>query len=383
MSSGRRPRRVPQTAPRAGWLEHRAELDAAIAGVIDRGRYILGPEVEAFEEEFARYLEVAHVVGAASGTDALVLALRALAIGPGDAVLTTPLTATATVAAIELAGAAPVLVDIDPRTYNIDPDRLEEAVRRWGRRRPRLRAIVPVHLYGQPADLTAILGLAARRGLEVIEDCAQAHGARWEGRRVGSFGRAAAFSFYPTKNLGALGDGGAVVTDDPALAERLRLLRQYGWRTPQISEFPGLNSRLDELQAAALRLRLRTLDQDNQRRRDLAGVYASALATSAVPPPFSDLRAQHVYHQFVVRTPARDELRARLAAQGIDTGIHYPAPIHRQPAYHGRLAGENLAQAERACREILSLPMYPQLPRATARRIGESIRAWAAERAGS
>jgi dTDP-4-amino-4,6-dideoxygalactose transaminase len=362
---------IPQCDPKANYLSHKAEIDQAVLTVLDRGRYILGPEVDAFEHEFAAYLGAAHAVGVASGTDAVELALRACGIGPGDAVLTVSHTAVATVAAVELIGAIPVLVDIDPATFTIDCNALADAARRdWG---VPLKAIVPVHLYGHPADMPAVLDIAGRHRLKVIEDCAQSHGASLHGRKTGTWGDAAAFSFYPTKNLGALGDGGAVATNDPAVAARLRSLRQYGWRERYVSDEPGLNSRLDEMQAAILRVKLRYLDTDNARRRELAEVYAHLLASTDLVTPRTSAGAYHVWHQYVVRSAARDSLRARLEAQGVGTAIHYPVPVHLQPAYRGRVRQAALDRTEAAAREILSLPMYPELDTEGAVRVAECI----------
>jgi dTDP-4-amino-4,6-dideoxygalactose transaminase len=353
------PNSIPQTDPKANYLAHKAEIDAAIAAVLESGRYILGREVEAFEREFAEYLGVAHVVGVGSGTDALHLALRACGVGPGDEVVTVSHTAVATVAAIELAGAIPVLVDIDPATFTIDCTCLEDLLR--GPRSARVKAIVPVHLYGHPANMPAVIEIASRHGLEVIEDCAQSHGANLRGRKTGTWGRMAAFSFYPTKNLGALGDGGAVVTNDPALAQRTRERREYGWRDRYVSASPGMNSRLDELQAAILRVKLRHLDCDNARRRELADAYGAVLAGSDLVLPQCQTEALHVYHQYVVRSAQRDALRARLRDQGIGTLIHYPVPVHLQPAYRDRIQHGLMARTKDAANEVLSLPMYPEL----------------------
>ncbi len=353
---------IPQTDPRAGYLAHKVEIDAAIARVLDSGWYILGREVAAFEATFAAYVGVAHGVGVGNGTDALEIALRACGVGPGDAVFTVSHTAVATVVAVERSGATPVLVDIDPATYTMDPNCLQDAVRdvvKTAAARP--RAVIPVHLYGHPADMPAILDIARRYGLRVIEDCAQAHGAALLDRKLGAWGHIAAFSFYPTKNLAALGDGGMIVTDAPELAGQARLLRQYGWRERYISAIPGGNSRLDELQAAILAARLPHLDGENARRRALAAAYDRALASTGLVLPAVRPGAVHVYHQYVVRTPHRDTLRAHLQARGVGTGIHYPAPVHLQPAYQGRLAGEPLPHTEQAAREVLSLPMFPQL----------------------
>jgi dTDP-4-amino-4,6-dideoxygalactose transaminase len=392
---------IPQTDPRANYLAHKSEIDAAIAAVLVGGRYILGEQVAAFEREFAAYLGTGHAIGVGSGTDALQLALRACGVGPGDRVFTVSHTAVATVAAIELAGATPVLVDIDPATFTMDPNRLEEAVKTYdeGRRTKdeahshssvfgpsssvlrRRSAIIPVHLYGHPADMAAILQIARRYDLWVIEDCAQSHGATIDGQKTGTLGDIAAFSFYPTKNLGALGDGGAVVTSDAALAEQTRLLRQYGWRERYVSAIPGLNSRLDELQAAVLRVKLRYLEAENARRRVLAAEYDRLLADSGVRTPATQPHVSHVFHQYVIRSSRRDALQAYLRDQGIGTLIHYPAPVHAQPAYAGRISiGEGLPHTETAVREILSLPMFPELSSEQAVEVAKAINAFDAYR---
>jgi dTDP-4-amino-4,6-dideoxygalactose transaminase len=364
---------IPAADPRAGVIARRAEIDAAIGRVLDGGRYILGPEVEAFEREFAAYVGVPHVVGVASGTDALVLALRACGIGSGDEVITVGHTAVATVAAIEMAGASAVLVDIDLATCTLDPEAVEAALS------PRTRALLPVHLYGHPAPIKALRSLATRHRLRLIEDCAQAHGATVEGARVGTFGNAAAFSFYPTKNLGAIGDGGAIATADDAVAETARRLREYGWRERYVSEAQGTNSRLDELQAAILRVGLRHLDQDNASRQALARLYDAELAGADVTLPTTRERCGHVYHQYVIRHPARDALRAELGAHGIGTLIHYPVPVHLQPAYRGRLRiPGTLARTEEAAATVLSLPIYPELGSARAHRVAALVRERAA-----
>jgi dTDP-4-amino-4,6-dideoxygalactose transaminase len=347
---------ILQADPKAQYLSHQGEIDEAIRRVLQGGRYILGAEVQSFEAEFAAYSGCRHGIGVGSGTEAISLALRAVGIGPGDEVITTAHTAVATVAAIEMCGATPVLVDIEPDYYTMDPAKAQAAVT------SRTRAIIPVHLYGQPADLSRLGELAKTCGLALIEDCAQAHGAFWQGRRVGSWGQVACFSFYPTKNLGALGDGGMAVTDSPQIAERLRLLREYGWRQRYISEIPGGNSRLDELQAAALRVKLRYLDADNQRRAALAARYAAKLAGASVCLPASRMGAQHVYNLYGIRSKRRDALQAFLKKNDVGTLIHYPMPIHLQPAYYGRLGREgSFPETERVSREILSLPMYPEM----------------------
>ena len=351
--------RVLQCDPKANYLAHKAEIDAAISGVLDGGWYILGREVEAFEKEFTASLGLTHAVGVANGTDAIQLALRACGVGPGDGVITVSHTAVATVAAVELVGALPILVDIDPATYTIDCDALEHALRReWG---IPLKAVIAVHLYGQPADMPRICQIAQRHGIIVIEDCAQAHGASLLGRPIGTWGQAATFSFYPTKNLGALGDGGAVVTNDARLAERMRVLREYGWRDRYVSDEPGMNSRLDEMQAAILRVKLRYLGCENERRIQIASTYHSALNDTGLTLPVCMPDAVHVYHQYVVRSTERLALRNRLGEEGVGTLIHYPVPVHLQPAYRGRVRHLVMDRTEEAARQVLSLPMYPEL----------------------
>jgi dTDP-4-amino-4,6-dideoxygalactose transaminase len=333
--------------------EDAADVRAAIDRVIARGWFILGPEVEAFESEFARASGAAHAVGVGSGTDAIALTLRALGIGAGDEVITTPISAAYSALAVMATGARPVFADVDPARLTIDPQAIEARVS------PRTRAILPVHLYGQPADMDAIERIASRHGLVVLEDCCQSHLATCGGRPVGTIGAAGAFSFYPTKNLGALGDGGAVVTNDRALAEKLRRLRNGGQTDRYHHAEPGLNSRLDEMQAAILRARLAWLPQWTARRRALAVRYRRALEGSAVQT-LAELDPGHVYHLFVVRSSGRDELQSRLLARGIETLIHYPVPVHRQPA----LAPTNPADCPIAARitgEILSLPFHQAL----------------------
>jgi dTDP-4-amino-4,6-dideoxygalactose transaminase len=365
--------RVPQTDPRANYLAHDDEIDAAIAGVLKAGRYILGEEVAAFEEEFARFVGCQHAIGVANGTDALHLALRACEIGPGDSVLTVSHTAVATAAAIELAGARPVFVDIDPDTFTMDPAAMERTIVEYSGTKP--RAVVVVHLFGHPANMQAIMEIAARHGVQVIEDCAQSHGAVALGRATGTIGRIAAFSFYPTKNLGAIGDGGAITTDDASLAEKVRLLRQYGWRQRYVSEIGGVNSRLDELQAAILRVKLRHLASDNARRIAIAHRYRSSITSASVTVPIVRDGYQHVFHQFVVRSTRRDELRAWLDDRNIGSLIHYPVPVHQQPAY-ASVPALVLPETERAAREILSLPMFPELSTAQVEHVAEAVRMW-------
>lgn len=342
-----------------------ARLDAVLAG----GAYVLGPEVSAFEAAFARSCGAAHAAGVASGTDALRLALTACGVRPGDEVVTVSMTCAPTASGVLQAGAVPVLVDVDPRTLTMDPQRAEDAVG------PRTRAIVPVHLYGRPADLGALAELARRKGVALVEDCAQAHGASWAGRPAGSWGRAAAFSFYPTKNLGALGDGGAVATSDPEVDAAVRRLRMYGYRAPDVSAGTGVNSRLDELQAAFLNECLPRLPDWNARRRELAERLRAALAGAPLTLPDGPGPHVHAWHLFVVRHAAREALRARLEDLGVGTKIHYPVPVHRQEGYRQacRLGPGGLAATEAAAREVLSLPLYPELTDAEAAFVASAV----------
>jgi dTDP-4-amino-4,6-dideoxygalactose transaminase len=327
------------------------ELEAAAKRVLRSGWYILGPELEAFEQAFAAYHGVAHAVGVGNGTDAIELALRALRIGDGDQVITVAHTAVATVCAVERAGATPVLVDIDEKTCTMDPAAAAAAVT------PRTKAILPVHLYGHPADMTALADLAARHGLALVEDCAQSHGARVEDRIVGTIGHLGAFSFYPTKNLGAYGDAGAVITNDPMLAERVRRLRNYGQETRYHHAERGQNSRLDEMQAALLRVKLAHLDGHNALRRQLAGEYSRQL--TGVITPVCRAGAESVFHLYVVRHPRRDLLMNALKDRGIGTLIHYPVPVHLQEGYRDLgLPSGSLPVTERIADQILSLPLY-------------------------
>ena len=344
--------------PRVGFLsltpgDDARESRSAIDRVIERGWFVLGPEVEAFEQEFAAASGAPYAVGVGSGTDAISLTLRALGIGPGDEVITTPLSAAFTALAIVTVGARPVFADIDPVRLTVDPAQIERLVG------PRTRAIVPVHLYGQPADMSGIERVALRHGLSIVEDCCQAHLATSDGRPVGTIGVAGAFSFYPTKNLGALGDGGAVVTRDAALADRIRVLRNGGQRGRYDHDQFGVNSRLDEIQAAVLRARLPHLKAWTSRRRHLAARYRTGLRGTGVEvPPECD--AGHVYHLFVVRVSDRDRFQRQLAADGIETLVHYPMPIPRQQAF-AHTAPADCPIAARVCAEVLSLPLHPRL----------------------
>jgi dTDP-4-amino-4,6-dideoxygalactose transaminase len=352
---------IPQTDPRAGYLEHKAAIDAAVARVLESGWYILGREAEAFEARFAEFVGVAHGIGCGNGTDALELALRACGIGAGDLVFTVSHTAVATVAAIERAGATAVLVDIEEGGFCVDPAALERALKAPPKGRP--AAVIPVHLYGEPVALDEIGGLAHARGLRLIEDAAQSHGAQYRGRMTGSIGDFGCFSFYPTKNLGALGDAGGVVTDNAELAAAAREIREYGWRDRYVSAVPGINTRLDPLQAGILNAKLDRLAQDNGRRQAIAARYDSGLTGLPLMLPNRRNSATHVFHQYVVRTAKRDRLREHLRQAQIGTGIHYPLPVHLHPAYRGRVpvGPGGLCQSEKAAREILSLPMFPQL----------------------
>jgi dTDP-4-amino-4,6-dideoxygalactose transaminase len=367
---------IPQTDPRAGYLAQKTEIDAAITCVLEGGHYILGREVEAFEAAFADFLGVPHAVGVANGTDAIELALRACNIGAGDLVFTVSHTAVATVAAIERAGAAAVLVDVEPGTYTMAPRELARALETTLPGRP--AAVLPVHIYGQPAELSALSEIARAHGLRLIEDCAQSHGALYRGRPTGGFGDVACFSFYPTKNLGAFGDGGMVVTRDHSLAARLREIREYGWRDRYVSAGIGINSRLDEIHAAILGIKLRTLAAGNARRQVIAERYDAGLAGLPLALPVRRPEASHVFHQYVIRLAERDTLRNRLRAVGIGCGIHYPVPVHRQPAYTGRLAcgPSGLGVTERAAPQILSLPIFPQLSDTAIDRVIAEIRAF-------
>ncbi len=348
------PPRIPFVSLTPG--EDAEDVRRAIDRVVARGWFVLGPEVDAFEHQFAAASGASYAVGVGSGTDALMLILRALGIGPGDEVITTPLSAAYTALAVTMTGARPVFADIDPVRYTINPERVAAAIG------PRTRAILPVHLYGQAADMAAISRVASANNLAIVEDCCQAHLATAGGRPVGTIGVAGAFSFYPTKNLGALGDGGAVVTNDRSLADRIRRLRNGGQTDRYHHQEPGCNSRLDEIQAAILAARLPRLGGWTHRRRELAARYRIALAGGAITVP-AECDEGHVYHLFVVRTPERDGLQANLAAVGIETLVHYPIPIPQQPAF-AQWAPAECPIAARICSEILSLPLHPRMTNA-------------------
>lgn len=356
--------------PRAQYLAHKSAIDAAVLRVFDKGMYIKGEEDTLFEAEFAAYVGVKLGVGVASGTDALRIALLACDMEAGSEVITVSHTAVATVSAIEQAGLVPVLADIDPGSFVMDVAQVERAIT------SRTKAVVAVHLYGQAVDLRPLKALCEKHDLWLVEDCAQAHGALYDGQRVGSIGDIAAFSFYPTKNLGAIGDGGLIGTNDAALAERCRLLREYGWATRYVSDIPGGNSRLDEVQAAILRVKLPHLDADNDRRRRVAERYRAGLSGLPLTLPTERAGSRHVYHLFVVRTPRQAALIDHLRQRGIQGAIHYPVPIHLQPAYRGRIRALPLEATERAAKEIVSLPMYPELLDAEVDQVIEAVRSF-------
>jgi dTDP-4-amino-4,6-dideoxygalactose transaminase len=359
--------KIPFVNLRAQYDAVKPEIDAAIASVLSRSAYVGGSDIDDLERWFAAYCGVSHAIGVSSGTRALELVLRALQIGVGDEVITSANTFIATAAAITAAGARPVLVDVDETTGNLDPNLVERAIT------AKTKAIMPVHLYGRPAAMEDIGAIARRRNIAVIEDAAQAHGARYRGARAGALGTAACFSFYPTKNLGAFGDAGLVTTDDAALAARVRLLRDHGRVSKYEHDVVGYTARLDNLQAAVLRVQAEKLDEWNARRRQVAGWYHELLPAGAIWTK-DDPRDECVYHLFVVRVQERDELRAHLDEQGISTGIHYPVPVHLQPAYRqlGYSVG-NFPITERLTREIVSLPMHPFLTRADVEHVAAAI----------
>ena len=354
---------VPQANPGAAYRTLKTGIDVAVARVLQSGWYVLGQEVRSFEAEFAAWLGCTAAIGCGNGTDALALALRALGVGPGMSVVTVSHTAVATVAAIEMVGATPLLVDIEPEYYGMDPVELAAVLDHPPAGSPPIRAVIPVHLYGQPVALDPIIAACRRHGVPIVEDCAQAHGATIGERKVGTFTEIATFSFYPTKNLGALGDGGMVSTQDAELGASVAALRQYGWRNHYISDAVGVNSRLDELQAAILRVKLQHLDAQNARRRAIAAAYDVALRGTSLAPPARRNGVGHVFHLYVLRVQDRTSLQARLRAAGIGTGIHYPSPVHLQPAYRERIAtGPSGCRAsEIAAGQVLSLPIYPEL----------------------
>lgn len=352
---------------RAAIEELQTETDEAIRNVLEGGRYILGPEVEAFEREFAAFCGVRHCIGVGNGLDALQLLLRGFGIGPGDEVVVPAYTAVATWMAVTLVGATPVGADVHDTTWNLDAERVEAALT------TRTKAVIAVHLFGQPAAMDPLAELAEGRGIVLIEDAAQAHGARYQGRRVGGLAHGAAFSFYPTKNLGALGDGGAVTTDDDELADTVRRLRTYGWRERDVSELKGINSRLDELQAGILRVRLRHLERWNGRRAEIAGTYLTALGDRVTTPTIPSW-AEPVWHLFVIAAEGRDDVRRQLAERGIGTLVHYFPLPHLTPTYRADGWAEgSLPIAERLAETSVSLPLYPQLSKRASHEVVEAV----------
>ena len=348
----------------AAYKELKPEIDAAIARVLDSGWYILGPEVEAFEAEYAAYCQAKHAIGLANGLDALHLALLAMGVGPGDEVIVPSNTYIATWLAVSQCGAVPVPVEPVEATYNIDPARIEAAIT------PRTKVILPVHLYGQPADLDPILAIARKHDLRVLEDAAQAHGARYKGRRIGAHGDAVAWSFYPGKNLGALGDGGAVTTNDPGIAERLMVLRNYGSKVKYVNEVAGYNSRLDPIQAAVLRVKVPYLDVWNERRKRIANHYLQGLKETGLKLPFVPDWVDPVWHLFVVRHQQRETVQKELAKAGVSTLIHYPIPPHKQEAYaRGAMSKDAYPLSTNLANEVLSLPMGPHLDTASVEQV--------------
>jgi dTDP-4-amino-4,6-dideoxygalactose transaminase len=361
---------IPLVDLQAQYRSIKAEIDAAVLAVLDSAQFVLGPAVTAFETNFAAYCRTADAIGVNSGTSALHLALMAAGVVPGDEVITVPFTFVATVAAIEYAGAKPVFVDIEPIYYTMDPAKLEAAIT------PRTKAIVPVHLYGQPADMDPILEIARRRGVPVIEDACQSHGADYHGRRCGSIGALGCFSFYPGKNLGAYGEGGAVVTSDPAFAARIRLLRSWGEETRYTHSYRGFNYRMDGIQGAVLDVKLRHLERWTEARRVHAASYHRLLADTPASVPAVRPGATHVYHVYAVRVPRREAVRAALTEAGVQTGVHYPIPVHLQPGYRdlGYTRGD-FPVAEEVAGEVLSLPIYPELTEQNIEHVAGVVRA--------
>lgn len=359
---------IPFLDAGAAYRELKEEIDSAVGRVLSSGRYIGGPEVEAFERGFAAYCEAGHCVGVGNGLDALHLTLRALGVRLGDEVILASNGYIATLLAVSMAGATPVLVEPDPATHNLDPARIEAAITE------RTRLLLPTHLYGQPADIDALLGIAQRHGLRMVEDAAQAHGARYKGRRIGAHSDAVCWSFYPSKNLGAMGDAGAVTTNDDELAQRIRELGNYGSKVRYVNEVRGVNSRLDPLQAAILGEKLKYVDEWNRRRTAIAALYSNRLAGSGLTLPALPNWAEPVWHLYVVGFARRDALAASLAERGIQTLVHYPIPPHLQEAYRdlGLSAGD-LPIAEQLAQEVLSLPIGPHLALADAARVADAV----------
>lgn len=366
---------VPLLDLKEQFLTIKEEVMAALEQVLESCEFILGPNVSAFEQEIAKYLGVKHAIGVGNGTDALVLILDALGIGPGDEVITTPYTFFATAECVSRLGAKPVFVDIDPITLTIDPEKLEQAIS------PRTKAVIPVHIFGRAADMSRIMDIASRHHLFVVEDACQSIGGEIQGKKLGTFGNAGAFSFFPTKNLGAYGDGGLVVTDDDELAERVRMLRAHGSKVKYHNELIGYNSRLDEMQAAVLRVKLRHLNEWDSRRREIALEYNKLLKDLPLQLPDPGDKGEHVFHLYTILTEDREELRAYLKSRGVETGVYYPTPLHLQPAYAdlGYRRGD-FPVSESACERNISLPMYPELTDEQIHYVAQAVRNFFEER---
>jgi len=359
---------IPMVDLKVQYQAIKEEIDRGILEALEKTQFILGPNVSAFEEEAAAFLGVKHAIGVASGTDALHLALAAAGIKEGDEVITSPFTFIATAEAIRYVGATPVFVDIDPRSFNIDPARIEAAIT------PRTRAILPVHLFGQPADMAAIEALCTKHGLLLIEDCAQSFGADLNGRMTGTIGALGAFSFFPSKNLGCFGDGGLVTTSCPELAERVRMLRNHGSKVRYHHSVIGYNSRLDELQAVILRVKLKHIKEYNEGRRRVAHLYSSLLADSGVVTPFEDGKGTHVYHQYTLLTDRRDAIMKALTEAGIASAVYYPIPLHKQDVFAADYAGVSLPVAEDAASRCMSLPIFPEMTEEQVRRVVDVVK---------
>ena len=362
---------VPFVDLKAQYLSIKEEVDAAVIGVLESTQFVLGKEVAAFEELFAAYTQTSHVMGVNTGTSALHLALLAAGVGRGDEVITTPFTFIATVSAIDYTGATPVFVDIDPASFTIDPAKIEAAIT------PRTKAILPVHLYGQPADMDPIMEIAKRHGLVVIEDAAQAHGAEYKGRRVGGIGDLGCFSFYPGKNLGAYGEGGAVTTNNPGYAHTVRMLRDWGAERKYYHDLKGFNYRLEGVQGAVLKVKMKYIEAWTEARRAVAARYDQQLAGTNTRTPAALPDRRHVYHVYAIRDANRDALQAFLHDRGVSTGIHYPIPVHLQRAFAelGHKQGD-FPESEAAANEVLSIPMYPELPQDQQDLVIAALKAW-------
>jgi dTDP-4-amino-4,6-dideoxygalactose transaminase len=359
---------ILQTNPKRSYEKYKTEIEESISRVLNSGQYILGNEVSAFEKEFSKFNNSNFSIGVGNGTDAITIALLALGIGYGDEVITTSHTAVATVSGIISTGATPVVVDINPETYLIDVLLIENAIT------PRTKAIIPVHLYGKSVDMTQLMEIATKHHLSVVEDCSQAHGAEHSGTKVGNFGEIGTFSCYPTKNLGAIGDAGIIVTSDFELSERIRRIRQYGWKERNLSLEFGLNSRLDEVQASILRIKLKYLNENNLARMEKAKVYSDAFRGLPLNLQEVQVPSEHVYHQYVISVESRNQLMEKLLSDGIQTAIHYPLPVHKMVGYSERIISSGvLNQAENACKKVLSLPIYPELTHAEQQSVIKSV----------